>query len=73
MKEMERSGGHRTTSEWHVRLDCGHVVSVPWGSAGPAVMAYVMAHRDGCPPAHLALPGDDWRTLPITAPRPAPF
>lgn len=67
MNESSRAGGHRSTNEWRVRLDCGHEVAVPWGSAGPTVMAYVVEHRDHCVPDGAAFPGGEWRTLPFAA------
>jgi hypothetical protein len=40
------SGTHDST--WRMRLDCGHVVSVPWGTQPPFVLACLVQHQHLC-------------------------
>lgn len=38
-----------TTNDWVVQLDCGHDLSVPWGSVVPFVIAScVVRHQESC-------------------------
>jgi hypothetical protein len=33
---------------WEVQLECGHRLTVPFDSAAPFVLAYVLRHREVC-------------------------
>lgn len=44
----EPSDGKSETAPWRMRLDCGHVVAVPWGTQPPFVLACVVQHQHLC-------------------------
>ncbi len=58
--------------EWHMRLDCGHVVAVPWGTQPPFVLACVVQHQHGCSAERVArdpmFPGIEGRAGPRMSP-----
>jgi len=68
MNTNAKPGAARATTEWRVRLDCGHELPVPWGSTGPAVLGCVMSHRDHCAAEEPSLVGDGWWALPLDVP-----
>jgi hypothetical protein len=66
----DRSGA--IAVEWQLKLDCGHEVALPWGSASPAIAACILHHQNRCTadePGPLA--GLDWWVEPL-APPPVP-
>jgi hypothetical protein len=69
VRDVSRAGAK---VEWHVRLECGHEIAVPWGYASPAVMACIVQHRDRCETPAPDLSGMAWWAAPLgRAPLPA--
>jgi len=60
-------------AEWKMRLGCGHVVQVPWGTQPPFVLACVVEHQKGCSVESLSLDGSFPATLALVGPRVASF
>jgi hypothetical protein len=67
----DRSGA-TTAAVWQLKLDCGHELALPFGSAGPAVMACIVEHRDHCESSYPEpLAGTGWRVAALL-PTPIP-
>ncbi|HTP53461.1 MAG TPA: hypothetical protein VML94_00625 [Thermoplasmata archaeon] len=65
MSELLAESRSGANAEMTFRLNCGHEVAVPFGSANPAVAAFIVQHRELCESQRPDLSRVAWWDTPI--------